>query len=65
VQPGDVSGLRLGVPEIVRLGMEAAQMPELAALIAAALRADDAQPLAAEVTRFRQRFGGPLRHVRP
>jgi glycine hydroxymethyltransferase len=65
VQPGDVSGLRLGVPEIVRLGMEAAQMPELAALIAAALRADDAQPLAAEVTRFRQRFGGPLRYVRP
>jgi glycine hydroxymethyltransferase len=34
---GDVNGLRLGVPEIVRLGFTTAQMPELAALIAEAL----------------------------
>lgn len=35
--PGDVNGLRLGVPEIVRLGLGPAHMPELAGLIAEAL----------------------------
>jgi glycine hydroxymethyltransferase len=60
---GDVSGLRLGVPEIVRLGMGPEHMAELGALVAQALRAEDAAPLAHEVSRFRQRFNG-LRFVR-
>lgn len=52
---GDVNGLRLGVPEIVRLGMGPAHMDELGALIADALEGD---PLAVapRVQAFRQRF---------
>jgi glycine hydroxymethyltransferase len=34
------SGLRLGTPEIVRWGMTAADMPELASLIVAALHGE-------------------------
>jgi len=60
---GDVNGLRLGVPEIVRLGMDASHMAELGALIAAALQADDAAALGSDVTAFRRRFTG-LHHVR-
>jgi glycine hydroxymethyltransferase len=52
---GDVNGLRLGTPEIVRWGMTAGDMPELAALIAGAL-AGDASSLAEDVTAFRRRF---------
>ena len=52
---GDVNGLRLGTPEIVRWGMGAADMPELAAFIAGAF-ADDASSLAGDVTTFRRRF---------
>lgn len=54
---GDANGLRLGTPEIVRWGMTAADMPELAALIARGLR--DEEPdgrVAADVTAFRRRF---------
>ena len=54
---GDLNGLRLGTPEIVRLGMKPADMPELAALIARALDGD-AAAVAADVALFRQRFGG-------
>ena len=52
---GDVNGLRLGVPEIVRLGMKPEHMGELGALIARALgeRPDAA---AADVEAFRRRF---------
>jgi glycine hydroxymethyltransferase len=63
VAAGDVNGLRLGVPEIVRLGMEPAHMAELGALIARALNGEDAGQLGPEVTAFRQRFHG-LRFVR-
>ena len=52
---GDVNGLRLGVPEIVRLGMAPEHMPELAALIARALSVDP-RSVAAEVEAFRRRF---------
>ena len=52
---GDVNGLRLGVPEIVRLGMRPEHMAELASLIARAL-GNDAELLSPEVERFRQRF---------
>lgn len=56
---GDVNGLRLGVPEIVRLGMGPEDMPRLAALIAGALESDAlADALAPQVTAFRQRFSG-------
>lgn len=54
---GDVNGLRLGVPEIVRLGMAAEQMGELGSLIARAL-GDTPEAVAAEVEAFRQRFRG-------
>jgi glycine hydroxymethyltransferase len=53
--PGDVNGLRLGVPEIVRLGMGPQQMPELASLIARSLRADPSN-VAEEVSQLRRRF---------
>ncbi len=54
---GDMNGLRLGSPEIVRWGMTARDMPELAALIAAAL-AKDADPaaVAPAVSALRRRF---------
>lgn len=52
---GDVNGLRLGVPEIVRLGMKPEHMGELGSLIARALR-DDPELIAPEVEHFRQRF---------
>ncbi|MDH5558919.1 MAG: serine hydroxymethyltransferase, partial [Alphaproteobacteria bacterium] len=52
-----LNGLRLGTPEIVRWGMEAKDMPELAKLIVRALKAQDApESLAPEVTAFRRRF---------
>jgi glycine hydroxymethyltransferase len=53
---GDVNGLRIGTPEIVRWGMTQADMPELAGYIAAALSGERASTLAEEVTRFRRRF---------
>ncbi len=61
--PGDVNGLRLGVPEIVRLGFGPEHMAELASLIARAL---DGAPAPEAVTAMRQRVArGPLRFVRP
>jgi glycine hydroxymethyltransferase len=53
---GDVNGLRLGTPEIVRWGMTAGDMAELADLIAAALSDDASDALASRVTTFRRRF---------
>jgi glycine hydroxymethyltransferase len=54
---GDMNGLRFGTPEIVRWGMTAADMPELAALIARGLRGnDDPQEVARDVSTFRHRF---------
>lgn len=52
---GDINGLRLGVPEIVRLGMTAEHMGELGALIARAL-GDRPEAVARDVEAFRQRF---------
>ncbi|MGE0240695.1 MAG: serine hydroxymethyltransferase, partial [Parvibaculaceae bacterium] len=53
---GDMNGLRLGTPEIVRWGMGPEHMQELAQLIAEALATNDPASLAARVSRFRQRF---------
>jgi glycine hydroxymethyltransferase len=61
---GDVNGLRLGTPEIVRFGMKPEHMPELAGYIADGLsgaRPDEA--IARDVTAFRRRFGR-LHYVR-
>lgn len=54
--PGDMNGLRIGTPELVRWGMTAADAPELARLIAAALRANAPEALSAEVSAWRQSF---------
>lgn len=54
---GDINGLRIGTPEIVRWGMGPADMPELAGCIADALSgAGTTQSVAHQVTRFRRRF---------
>lgn len=54
---GDVNGLRIGTPEIVRWGMTAKDMGELADLIARVLVKGDApEEVAGDVTGFRQRF---------
>ena len=55
--PGDLNGLRIGTPEIVRLGMTSGDMGELATLIGRALNGDP-EAVAADVTAFRQRFQG-------
>ncbi len=54
---GEMNGLRLGTPEIVRLGMTAEHMPEMAHLIARALHSEP-EDVPADVTSFRQRFQG-------
>lgn len=54
---GDVNGLRLGTPEIVRFGMTPADMPELAGYIAEGLSgARAAEAVARDVTALRSRF---------
>ncbi|MEZ5727842.1 MAG: aminotransferase class I/II-fold pyridoxal phosphate-dependent enzyme [Burkholderiaceae bacterium] len=53
---GDLNGLRLGTPEIVRWGMTVADMPRLAGLIASALRSEYPHRLAAEVAAWRKQF---------
>lgn len=54
---GDMNGLRLGTPEIVRWGMTAGDMPELAALIARGLLGNGLpEDVARDVTAFRSRF---------
>jgi glycine hydroxymethyltransferase len=54
---GDINGLRLGTPEIVRFGMGPGDMAELARLIARALAGNEESAAVAEDTkRFRHRF---------
>ena len=53
---GEFAGLRLGTPEIVRWGMTAADMPELAELIGTGLRSNDPGSVAVRTSAFRQRF---------
>ncbi|THD76319.1 aminotransferase class I/II-fold pyridoxal phosphate-dependent enzyme [Thalassobius vesicularis] len=54
--PNDLNGLRIGTPELVRWGMTPADMPELARLIAAALRSNAPESLATEVSEYRKQF---------
>jgi glycine hydroxymethyltransferase len=54
---GDVNGLRLGTPEIARIGMAETDMPALAGFIARGLDpAADPQVVAPEVTAWRAQF---------
>ena len=53
---GDMNGLRIGTPELVRWGMTAKDAPELARLIAAALISNDPEGLADEVASWRRQF---------
>ncbi|MBX2853904.1 MAG: aminotransferase class I/II-fold pyridoxal phosphate-dependent enzyme [Rhodobacteraceae bacterium] len=55
---GDLNGLRLGTPEIVRRGMRSSDMADLARLIAKALRAEDPTTVRNEVTEYRKSFTG-------
>ena len=56
---GDVNGLRIGTPELVRLGMKPADMTELADLIADALAPrTDLTDVVARVTQWRSTFSG-------
>ncbi|MEV5710303.1 aminotransferase class I/II-fold pyridoxal phosphate-dependent enzyme [Actinoallomurus sp. NPDC052274] len=56
---GDTNGLRVGTPEIVRLGMTEADMPALASFIARGLDRDtEPEAVAAEVTTWRAGFSG-------
>ena len=61
--PGDMNGLRIGTPELVRRGVTEEHATELARLIAAGLRANDPAALAAEVAYYRQGFTG-LHYIR-
>ncbi|RYE10368.1 MAG: aminotransferase class I/II-fold pyridoxal phosphate-dependent enzyme [Hyphomicrobiales bacterium] len=53
---GDLNGLRIGTPELVRWGMSEADMPQLAALIAEGLRANDPEAVAPRTSAFRGQF---------
>ncbi|MAN80616.1 MAG: serine hydroxymethyltransferase [Rhodospirillaceae bacterium] len=55
---GDLNGLRIGTPELVRRGMTVDDMPKLAGLIARALSANGPDALAAEVRDWRKTFDG-------
>lgn len=55
--PGDVNGLRIGTPELARIGMTAADMPQLAEFIHRGLDGrEDPETIAKEVTAWRARF---------
>ena len=57
--PNDVNGLRIGTPELVRLGMGPTDMHHLASLIADGLDPDcDHVALAHRVTQWRAQFSG-------
>jgi glycine hydroxymethyltransferase len=53
---GDMNGLRMGTPELVRWGMNEADMPRLASLIAEGLRSNDPETVAPRTAEFRGRF---------
>ena len=54
--PGDMNGLRIGTPELVRWGVGVADVPALAALVARALRSNDPNAMASEVAALRATF---------
>ncbi|MBY0397948.1 MAG: DegT/DnrJ/EryC1/StrS family aminotransferase, partial [Thermoleophilia bacterium] len=56
--PGDLNGLRIGTPELVRRGVTPADAPALARLIAEGLRASDPAGIAPRTAELRRRFTG-------
>lgn len=60
---GDLNGLRIGTPELVRRGVTVTDAPALAALIAEGLRGNDPGAVAERVREMRARFTG-LHYVR-
>lgn len=55
---GDMNGLRIGTPELVRTGVGVDDCARLGGLIARALRANDPSAMAAEVAAYRATFTG-------
>lgn len=53
---GDLNGLRLGTPEIVRWGVGVSDVPDLASLLAGALKSDAPETYAEEVAAYRKTF---------
>ncbi|PTX02307.1 serine hydroxymethyltransferase [Pararhodobacter aggregans] len=53
---GDLNGLRIGTPELVRWGVTPADIPEIAALVAEALRSNDPAAIAHRTRALRARF---------
>lgn len=60
---GDMNGLRIGTPELVRWGVTAAHAPEIAGLLARALASETPEGLAEETAALRAQFS-ELRFVR-
>ncbi|MBF9057679.1 aminotransferase class I/II-fold pyridoxal phosphate-dependent enzyme [Rhodobacterales bacterium HKCCSP123] len=56
--PGDMNGLRIGTPELVRWGVDMADIDPLADLIAEALAANDPAAIAPRTAALRARFDG-------
>ena len=56
--PGDLNGLRIGTPELVRRGVTPADAPALAALIAEGLRSNAPETVAPRTKALRARFQG-------
>ena len=61
---GDMNGLRIGTPELVRRGVTPADAPALAALIAEGLRSNAPESVALRTAALRARFQG-MHYVRP
>lgn len=53
---GDMNGLRIGTPELVRWGVKAGDAPQIAALIAKALNSGDPDSVAAQTRELRSNF---------
>lgn len=62
--PGDLNGLRIGTPELVRRGVTPADAPALAALIAEALRSNAPETIAPRTKALRAKFQG-LHFINP
>ncbi|MCB6178503.1 aminotransferase class I/II-fold pyridoxal phosphate-dependent enzyme [Rhodobacter sp. Har01] len=56
--PGDLNGLRIGTPELVRRGVTPADAPALAVLIAEGLRSNAPETVAPRTKALRARFRG-------
>ena len=62
--PGDMNGLRIGTPELVRRGVTPADAPAIAALIAEGLRSNAPETVSPKTRALRTRFQG-LHFVTP